>query len=402
MKKGHPKRESSAPTLRRIGAVALCCAVTVALPQPRAAAVTGDPASAASTDDAERLRGMRLEIGRLKDELDDLGGRERGVLGDLERLGAELRLRRAEHAEVSLRLETVRRALARSTEELTRLEQAQRQRRHYLAFRLREMYKAGPERELGKLVGGETVEGYWSGLRYASYLNERDARVLRAYRADAVVVTEQRDRLLATQSELDRVRRELVQAQLRLQRISGQRTRLLEEIRQDKTKRETALVELEQAATQLVQLVRSLDPGDSTPALDMRKFEGLLDWPAAGRATADFGRVVHPKFKTSVHHPGLDIEGALGEPFVSVFDGTVVFAGWMRGYGLTAIVDHGGGLLSIYAHGSVLLVEPGEAVLRGQRLGAIGDTGSLRGPYLYFELRIDGKPTDPARWLRPR
>jgi septal ring factor EnvC (AmiA/AmiB activator) len=264
------------------------------------------------------------------------------------------------------------------------------------------MYKAGPERELRKLVGGETVDGYWTGLRYASYLNERDARVLRAYRADAVVVTDERERLLATQSELDQVRRELVQAQSRLQQSSRQRTRLLEEIRQDKSKRETALVELEQAATQLARLVRSLDSGDSGPALDVRKFEGLLDWPAAGRATAGFGQVVHPKFKTSVPHPGLDIEGAFGDPFLSVFDGTIVFAGWMRGYGLTAIVDHGGGLLSIYAHASVLLVSPGETVLRGQRLGVIGDTGSLRGPFLYFELRIDGKPTDPARWLRPR
>jgi septal ring factor EnvC (AmiA/AmiB activator) len=74
----------------------------------------------------------------------------------------------------------------------------------------------------------------------------------------------------------------------------------------------------------------------------------------------------------------------------------------MRGYGLTAIVDHGGGLLSIYAHASVLLVESGESCSRGQVLGKIGDSGSLRGPYLYFELRVDGKPTDPAPWLRRR
>ena len=85
-----------------------------------------------------------------------------------------------------------------------------------------------------------------------------------------------------------------------------------------------------------------------------------------------------------------------------MFDGRTVFASWMRGYGLTAIVDHGGGMLSIYAHASVLLTEPGERVRRGQGLGKIGDTGSLRGPYLYFELRIDGKPVDPESWLRDR
>jgi septal ring factor EnvC (AmiA/AmiB activator) len=103
-----------------------------------------------------------------------------------------------------------------------------------------------------------------------------------------------------------------------------------------------------------------------------------------------------------VPHPGLDIDAEFGTIIRTIFDGQVVFASWMRGYGLTAIVDHGGGLLSVYAHASVLMIEPGEKLMRGQRIGAIGDTGSLRGPYLYFEIRENGTPTDPGGWLRPR
>jgi murein hydrolase activator len=74
----------------------------------------------------------------------------------------------------------------------------------------------------------------------------------------------------------------------------------------------------------------------------------------------------------------------------------------MRGYGLTALVDHGGGLITVYAHASVLTVETGEQVTRGQSIGRIGDSGSLRGPYLYFEIRDAGQPVDPREWLRPR
>ncbi len=74
----------------------------------------------------------------------------------------------------------------------------------------------------------------------------------------------------------------------------------------------------------------------------------------------------------------------------------------MRGYGLTVIVDHGGGLLSIAAHASVLMVEQGETVRRGRSLAKIGESGSLRGPFLYFELRHEGRPVDPEEWLRPR
>ena len=80
----------------------------------------------------------------------------------------------------------------------------------------------------------------------------------------------------------------------------------------------------------------------------------------------------------------------------------MVFSDWMRGYGLTVIVDHGGGMLSIYAHASVLLVQQGQQVRRGQLLGKVGDTGSLRGPLLYFELRRDGEPIDPKAWIRAR
>jgi septal ring factor EnvC (AmiA/AmiB activator) len=103
-----------------------------------------------------------------------------------------------------------------------------------------------------------------------------------------------------------------------------------------------------------------------------------------------------------VPHPGLDIEAREGEPFRSVFEGEVVYASWLRGYGLTAIVDHGSGVMSIYAHASVLVVEEGSRVVTGERLGLVGETGSLAGPFLYFELRRDGKPIDPVPWLRPR
>ena len=80
----------------------------------------------------------------------------------------------------------------------------------------------------------------------------------------------------------------------------------------------------------------------------------------------------------------------------------MVFSQWFRGYGLTVIVDHGGGWLTVYGHASALLVEKGEAVRRGQKIAVVGDSGSLRGPYLYFELRKDGRPVDPLGWLHSR
>jgi septal ring factor EnvC (AmiA/AmiB activator) len=359
-------------------------------------------AQAEPADRDLRLRGIRAEIRRLEGELRDLQGREAGLIGEVERLGAELRLREAEMEEVGLRLGAVSSAISQRTRRLEHLERAQDDRRGYLAFRLREIYKSGPNLELRRFLGDAGIARYWEGVRYAAYLSERDARVLRAYRRDAERLNEERAGLEAERSALDGARRDLVAARRRLEASRAGRRRLLEEIRGDQGKRRVALQELEQAANELSRLIDSLGGAAEEPTLDMTKFQGLLDWPCDGEVAAGFGTVVHPRFKTRLPHPGLDIDGELGSAIRAIFDGRVVFAAWMRGYGLTAIVDHGRGLLSIYAHASVLMVESGQQVVRGQRIGAVGDTGSLRGAYLYFELRQDGRPIDPAPWLRPR
>jgi murein DD-endopeptidase MepM/ murein hydrolase activator NlpD len=162
------------------------------------------------------------------------------------------------------------------------------------------------------------------------------------------------------------------------------------------------LSELEAAAKNLGRIVESFEDAPAHVGLDVRKFRGLLDWPAEGVVSAKFGTVVHPRFKTQVPHPGLDIEAPDGQPFRTIFDGRVAYASPLNGYGLTVVVDHGNGVVSIYAHAAVLLVEVGENVVRDQELGRVGDSGSLRGPYLYFEMREAGKPVDPSSWLRRR
>jgi septal ring factor EnvC (AmiA/AmiB activator) len=378
--------------------VAALTAGSFALP-PSARAAASGPA-APGVDRQARLEAMRAEIRRLEAELRDLRGRERGVLGELERLGAEYRLRDAEHREVGLRLDQVADEIAARSAQIADLGASQEERRRYLGFRLREVYKDGPERLLRPLIGGDEADRFWDGLRYAVYLNERDARVLREYRTGMVRLHEERDELRGQQESLRELEADLARTRNRLETARARRERLLAELRDDARKREDAIRELEGAADELTRLVDRLGPGESGPDVDVRKFRGLLDWPADGPVTTGFGTMVHPRFKTKVPHPGLDIDAEEGADIRAVFDGRVVFASWMRGYGLTAIVDHGGGVLSVYAHASVLLVEPEEHVIRGQTLGKVGETGSLRGPHLYFELRVDGRPADPARWLR--
>jgi septal ring factor EnvC (AmiA/AmiB activator) len=346
------------------------------------------------------LQALHAEMAKLESELEELRSEERGVLGELERLGAELRLRETEVREASVRLDGVIAAIDEHDAELARLDEAQAERRTYLSFRLREIYKAGSSQILQRLLSGDGGDTYWSALRYASYLSERDARVLEAFHADAELAGRELRELEARRRELADVHAELAGRRDAVAAARRERGAMLESIRRDEGQRRTALAELREAAEQLSRLAALLEAGGDGSALDMHQFKGLLDWPAQGELLAGFGTVVHPEFKTQVPHPGWDIAAPFGANVAAVFDGVVVFADWMRGYGLTAIVDHGGGVLTIYAHASLLMVSAGDRVVRGQTLGRVGDTGSLRGAFLYFELRVDGEPTDPAEWLR--
>jgi septal ring factor EnvC (AmiA/AmiB activator) len=113
-----------------------------------------------------------------------------------------------------------------------------------------------------------------------------------------------------------------------------------------------------------------------------------------------FGRVTDPRFKTVTLQNGVDIAAPAGAPVRAVAAGRVVHAGWFKGYGNLIIVDHGEGFHSLVAHLASMQTAMGEEVAAGAVLGTVGDSGSLKGPYLYFEVRERGRPVDPRVWLK--
>lgn len=123
-----------------------------------------------------------------------------------------------------------------------------------------------------------------------------------------------------------------------------------------------------------------------------RVVEGLL-WPARGVMTSPFG------WRRSHHHNGIDIAANRGDPIRATTAGTVIFAGWYGGYGLAIMIDHGDGLMTIYGHASKILVRSGDEVAAGEMIARVGCTGVCTGPHLHFEIRIDGRPSNPLQHL---
>ena len=367
-----------------------------------AAALAGLVLAAAGDAPGEipRLRAMRGEIERLRAELAELRTRESGLLGEVTRLTAELRLKQAEAEEAGARLAQNEERLAERDAELARLETALAQRLRYLRARLREVYKAGPQGALARSIdgGGDVL----AAVRYATWLGERDARRLGEYRELRGRVASERDALAAERVALATLRGEAEGARRALESKRAERARLLETIRSDRQKHQEAIGELEGTSREIARLVAESGRDAPTPRLNIAKFRGLLDWPSPGPIAVPYGPRVHPRFKTTVPHPGVEIAAAAGDDIRAIFEGRVIYASNLHGYGLTAIVDHGAGVVSVYARASVLLVSKGQDVSKGERLGKVGDTGAAEGPSLYFEVREAGKPVDPRSWLRRR
>lgn len=122
-------------------------------------------------------------------------------------------------------------------------------------------------------------------------------------------------------------------------------------------------------------------------------------WPARGWVTSDFGQRLDPYTAARVMHRGIDIANRPGTPVVAPADGVVVFAGTEGGYGKVLVIDHGYGIKTRYAHLSEIAVRPGEKLRRGQRIGAVGNTGRSTGPHLHYEVRVNGIPENPRKFI---
>lgn len=122
-------------------------------------------------------------------------------------------------------------------------------------------------------------------------------------------------------------------------------------------------------------------------------------WPVRGLVTSPFGARTSPYGEGREMHPGIDISAHYGLPVTATGSGEVIFAGRDPGYGSLVIIDHGGQLDTLYAHLSAFYVREGQTVHRGQPIGAIGATGRATGTHLHYEVRINGSPVDPRRYL---
>ena len=199
-----------------------------------------------------------------------------------------------------------------------------------------------------------------------------------------------RDRALAKRRDLDQVRASLSAARGEAIKAEEAESAALALIRTQKAAYEK---ELAQAKAESDAIAAQLGGGSSGPR------PGRLLWPVNGPITSPFGPRPHPIYGIVKVHEGIDIGVGMGTPIKAPAAGTVKSAGWQGGYGNATVIDHGGGMATLYGHQSSFAVRAGQRVNAGDIIGYVGSTGNSTGPHLHFEVRINGRPVNPMGYL---
>lgn len=390
-------------------------------------AVSG--AQAQGTGDTQR----KLE--KVKRELKDVSAQRRrteGQRGDASRAlrDADEQVGRSARAlqDTEAKIEKGRSDLAALQARRTALQASLGERRSELASLLRAAYTVGDAAPLKLMLSQDSVADANRLLAYHRYLQRERVQKIGALSAELDEVQRVETRIAATRRDLaaargrqaaqlaqvtrDRSDRSALVAQLdkkvenqrgreqQLGRDAKSLQRVLDQLRAaaaraERERREAAARAVRQAETAKRE-GKPVPPAPKPYANAAPIQVGGLGWPLSGSLIARFGGALPDGRRSS----GLLIAAAAGTPVRAVADGRVVFAEWMSGYGLICIVDHGNGNMSLYAYNDALLRDVGDDVHRGDPVASVGNSGGQGRPALYFELRRNGSPVDPAAWLR--
>ena len=340
--------------------------------------------------------------------------RETSVLAELEVIEQRLADKQREISRLDARVKRAAGDVKALRGEVQTLEGQRAGQQEALGRRLRAMYKVHVQGgALPTLLAGEDLATRAAAVRHLTSLASLDARVIQEYRGTTERLEDRRAREESRQRELADLRADAQREQREVDRDAAKRRILLAKVRDEGAYHERMVGELTEATRRLEAFIRELQarqrrlakipppkPGTETPGVGFGLLRGRLPWPTEGRVVSAFGAQVHPRFGTRTFRNGVDIEAVEGRDVAAVFTGHVVYTGWFKGYGNLIILDHDNEYYTLYAHVAETLVKEGDDVKQGQRIGTVGDTGSLEGPRLYFEVRYQGRPQNPQQWLR--
>ena len=334
----------------------------------------------------QQMQQQRSKAFQAQRQVDSLSEQVRVIQVDLDTAMGQ-------YKEIQSKLSYTEQQITVNSEILRKAEKSLAERSRILNQRMRDVYKNGQVSYLDVLLGAADFGDFTTRMDILKRVLNQDVVLIAKVKAE-------RELILEKKAELERDKA----AMLELRQAAAEKKRLIEVRKQereavlgsainDRDAAERAYQELLETSRRIEQMIRSQQRARGAETT------GALMWPADGPITSPFGWRTHPIFGTQRYHSGIDIGADYGDPVVAADGGVVIYSDWMSGYGKVIIVDHGGGISTLYAHNSELVVGEGQRVRKGQQIALAGSTGYSTGPHLHFEVRQGGSPVNPMGYL---
>ena len=371
--------------------LAVIAAILPTLPSRRA-----EGASSELDQKLQERDELLKEIEQLKKRIESTRQTENSVMAELRRLEDQLALATRELDYIELQMSLTNEKIQETEAEITGIQEKLNAQKAAFNARLVSMYKAAHVSYAGILLASSSLSEFMAKLHYLRQIAVQDNALISDYGAKCA-------ELVAKKQELDQDVRTLAdlksseeQKRASVASRSQDRERYLAQVQADRKKLEEALDQMERESEALNKVIADLQAkGQKRQTHPLQ-----MAWPASGGwVSSGYGMRLHPILGYYRWHSGIDYAVDYGTPIKAAEDGTVIFAGPNGGYGNCVIIDHGGGVSTLYAHASKILVKVGQEVLKGQTIALVGSTGLSTGPHLHFEVRVNGETQDPLKWL---
>lgn len=295
------------------------------------------------------------------------------------------------------RVNATKEEIAYAIEELNGKQSEMDEQNKALNARLRAMYKNGDVSMLSVLFNSASISDFLTNLDLIKRIYESDRKLLSSLESDCQLIAQKKQALSDLKTDLLNQQAVLKENKDELAKSEAALEKQKSSIEKNNKQLEAQIDSLNAEADRLVDEILKLQGGGDY-------LGGRMSWPAKAstRITSPFGYRMHPILKINKLHTGIDIGAAMGTDILAANSGKVITAAYnANGYGYYIMIDHGGGIVTLYGHSSKLLVKKGDVVTKGQVIAKVGSTGMSTGAHLHFEVRVNGKYTNPLEYVTP-
>ena len=272
------------------------------------------------------------------------------------------------------------------------------QRKKIYSKRLRQIYINGQVNYLDVLLGAKDFGDFSSRMYLLQKIISSDIAMLEQLQKDEAEIKTRQEQLDSQMKEIKTTQAELEAKRARARRLKEQRSYMLYKAQGEEQQSQSEYDRLLAISENITAMLRNMESGGGG-ASSGGGGTGRFMWPCRGTITSYFGWRTHPVFGTTKYHSGMDIGVDYGTPIYAADSGTVIYSGWLGGYGYAVMIDHGSGLVTLYGHNQALNVYEGQYVSKGTCIAYAGSTGYSTGPHCHFEVRLHGEVTEPLNYL---